>query len=106
MDSSFNFSSLVKFWWQFEDDGFKGFTRVLRYLTSFSDFKTLIFELLVQFYLSGQIFVKNGPFKLYLLRRSRFCLVELDKCFVVLDLTRVWSIVFIWETFYCPHFGA
>ena len=53
----------------------------------------MIFELLVQFYLSGQIFVKNGPFKLYLLRRSRFRLVELDKCFVVLDLTRVWSIV-------------
>ena len=66
----------------------------------------MIFELLVQFYLSGQIFVKNGPFKLYLLRRSRFRLVELDKCFVVLDLTRVWSIVFIWESFYCPHFGV
>ena len=32
--------------------------------------------------------MKNGPFKLYLLRRSRFRLVELDKCFVVLDLTR------------------
>ena len=37
--------------------------------------------------------MKNGPFKLYLLRRSRFRRVELDKCFVVLDSTRVWSII-------------
>ena len=34
---------------------------VLRVLTSFRDFEILIFEILVPFYISGQIFVKNEP---------------------------------------------
>ena len=83
-----------------------GFYRGLRVLTLFWDFGTLIFEIFGRFYFLGEIFMKNGPFKLYLLWRSRFRLLELDKCFVVLDLTRVWSIVFIWESFYYSCFCA
>ena len=50
MNFSCNFTYLVKFWWKSDNVGFKGFMQVLKDLTEFWDYGTLIYEIFVYFY--------------------------------------------------------